>query len=97
MLWRLGAWMGRGEWTLTRMVPPGKLFFVFEVDGVVRVAEDQLFIPTLPGVGSQAQVRGRVGCSHSTVFVSLDSQAQRIVQGSPHTRAHTHTHTHTYS
>jgi hypothetical protein len=46
-----------GEWKVTRLVPPSKHFFVFEVDGVVRVAEDEMFVPTAPGQLTQRQVR----------------------------------------
>jgi hypothetical protein len=46
-----------GEWTVTRVVPPSKQFFVFEVDGVIRVAEDEVFAPTSTGTSTSAQVR----------------------------------------
>ncbi len=40
-------------------MPPYKQLYVFEVDGVVRVAEDEIFVPTVTSGHSAAQVGTR--------------------------------------
>ena len=37
-------------------VPPNKQLYVFEVDGSIRVAEDEVFAPTVCGSQTAAQV-----------------------------------------
>jgi hypothetical protein len=46
-----------GEWVVTRMAPATRFHFVFEVDGIIRVAEDIMFMPTANSDRSNTQVQ----------------------------------------
>ena len=39
-----------------RMVPSARVFFIFEVDGVTRIAEDEMFEPTKLGADNPKKV-----------------------------------------
>lgn len=45
-----------GTWMVARMVPSVRVFFVFDVDGVSRIAEDEMFEPTMLGMDYARQV-----------------------------------------
>jgi hypothetical protein len=47
-----------GTWEVDRMVPSTRVYFMYEVDGVPRIAEDERFEPTKLGIHSAKEVCG---------------------------------------
>jgi hypothetical protein len=45
-----------GTWEVDRMVPSTRVYFMYEVDGIPRIAEDERFEPTKLGIHSAKEV-----------------------------------------
>jgi hypothetical protein len=66
-------------------VPPNKQLYVFEVDGSIRVAEDEVFAPTVCGSQTAAQVLcavsnpARACRTHSLVHNDLSNYCRQLL------------------